>query len=65
MNPGESLAHFRLLEKIGQGGMGEVWKAEDSRLGVSTRTSCSFATVRATSVSGARRACAKRPGLIN
>ena len=33
MKPGDRLAHFRLLEKIGQGGMGVVWKAEDTRLG--------------------------------
>lgn len=26
------LAHFRLLGKIGEGGMGVVWKAEDTSL---------------------------------
>ena len=33
MVTGDSLLHYRVVEKIGIGGMGEVWRATDSTLG--------------------------------
>jgi Tol biopolymer transport system component len=33
LEPGSLIAHYRLIEQIGRGGMGVVWTAEDTRLG--------------------------------
>ena len=32
LKPGSRLLHYELVGKIGEGGMGVVWKAEDAKL---------------------------------
>ena len=29
---GQMLSHYRLVEKIGEGGIGDAWKPEDTQL---------------------------------
>jgi hypothetical protein len=37
MSPPSSIAHYKITAKVGEGSMGEVWRATDTKLGLTLK----------------------------
>jgi serine/threonine protein kinase len=61
---GQSVAHYRILDKLGAGGMGEVYRAQDTNLNrqvaIKVLSDRSAATRKDWLASNARRSCSLR-----